>query len=362
MGSCLAFAHRIFLPSLLTVLLVPSSLVAAVKKTPTIREIHALKAEVSQKSKKLDQLKKTMSQLEKELGERNQKLVKLFDIKRELDSQMQTFSAEIMTKREAVDVQKSHVQRILKNAILSHMSGAIDPAALLSRKYLLEGLKKKNDLLVSSSDRLLKLSKNLGQLRVRFEEYQKVEGELANLLNDLESDKNMKASEYVATLNEKKEKEGMLSQYQALFLSDKKGAAVRKKVGMMFKAPVDRYSSIKYKDKGVTFLNSQDKVIDVKATGDGKVVYSGDLSNYGNVVMIDHGNETRSILLGKFSSVVKKGDDVKSGAVVAKTLKSSKGGQGKLYFEVRIKNQIQNTVLLLDELATMQNIAASDTL
>lgn len=362
MGSCLSKAPRIFGLSVLVSLLVLSPLEAAVKKTPTLREIQALKAEVSQKNKKLDQLKKTMSQLEKELGERNQKLVKLFDIKRELDTQMHNFSTEIATKRENVDIQRNHVQRILKNAILSSMSGAIDPAALLSRKYLLEGLKRKNDLLVSSSEDLVKLSNNLSQLRERFIEYQKVEGELADLLNNLETDKNQKASEYVATMNEKKEKEGMLSQYQALFLSDKKGAEVRKKVGMMFKAPVDQYKSLSYQDKGVTFLNSPDKVIDVKATGDGKVVYSGDLSNYGNVVMIDHGNETRSILLGKFSSVVKKGDDVKSGAIVAKTLTAKKGGQGKLYFEVRIKNQIQNTVLLLDELATMQNIAASDKL
>lgn len=335
---------------------------AVTKKTPTLSEIRTLKSEVTSTSKKLSELKVEMIELEKELGERNQKLVNLFELKRKLEGRIGELGTQIARKNKILKEQKLAMKRVLRSAIVSQMSSNVDPAILLGQKYLIEGLQQKNKELVVTSASLDKLSSDHQALITRFEEYQKVEGNLSELLRELESDKNTKASEYVSLTNEKKEKEGLLSQYQAIFLADKKGQEVREKVGMLFKTPVEKYKSISYKNKGVTFLHEGDERVDVKASGDGKIVYSGDLSNYGNVVMIDHGNETRSVILGKFAPLVKKGDSVKTGELVARTILSSKGTQGKLYFEVRIKNQIQNTVLLLDELATSQKIASSSKL
>lgn len=335
---------------------------AATAKPPTLTEIRTLKGEVSNTSKKLSKLKTEMTQLEKELGERNQKLVNLFELKRKLESRIGELGDQIARKNKTLKAQRLAMKRVLRSALVSQMSSSVDPAILLSQKYLIKGLQGKSKEIEVTSQSLEKLSTDHQALLARFEEYQRVEGNLSELLRELETDKNVKASEYVNLTNEKKEKEGLLSQYQAMFLADKKGREVREKVGMLFKSPVENYKSFSYKNKGVTFMHEGDQRVDVKASGDGKVVYSGDLSNYGNVVMIDHGNETRSVILGKFAPTVKKGDTVKTGELVAKTTLSGKGTQGKLYFEVRIKNQIQNTVLLLDELATTQNIASSSKL
>ncbi len=335
---------------------------AATAKPPTLTEIRTLKGEVSSTSKKLSKLKTEMTQLEKELGERNQKLVNLFELKRKLESRIGELGDQIARKNKTLKAQRLAMKRVLRSALVSQMSSSVDPAILLSQKYLIKGLQGKSKEIEVTSQSLEKLSTDHQALLARFEEYQRVEGNLSELLRELETDKNVKASEYVNLTNEKKEKEGLLSQYQAMFLADKKGREVREKVGMLFKSPVENYKSFSYKNKGVTFMHEGDQRVDVKASGDGKVVYSGDLSNYGNVVMIDHGNETRSVILGKFAPTVKKGDTVKTGELVAKTTLSGKGTQGKLYFEVRIKNQIQNTVLLLDELATTQNIASSSKL
>ncbi len=362
MGSVLKSIKCIQIAILSSVILSAGVVHSATKKTPTLSEIRALKGEVSSTSKKLSGLKSEMAQLEKELGERNQKLVNLFELKRKLESKMGDLGQQIAKKNKVLTTQKLAMKRVLRSALVSQMSSDIDPAILLSQKYLIKGLQKKNQELMATSKSLETLSEEHQALLTRFEEYQKVEGNLSGLLRELETDKNTKASEYVNLTNEKKEKEGLLSQYQAIFLADKKGQEVREKVGMLFKSPVENYKSISYKDKGVTFLHDGDERIDVKASGGGKVVYSGDLSNYGNVVMIDHGNETRSVILGKFAPTVNKGDTVAAGDLVAKTTKSAKGTQGKLYFEVRIKNQIQNTVLLLDELATTQKIASSSKL
>jgi septal ring factor EnvC (AmiA/AmiB activator) len=86
----------------------------------------------------------------------------------------------------------------------------------------------------------------------------------------------------------------------------------------------------------------------VKAVGEGKIVFAGDLASFGQVVMVDHGNELRTVLLVKMSIKVKKNDTVKSGDVLAYTINDSKEAQN-LYFEVRKKNTAQNTILWLEQ-------------
>jgi septal ring factor EnvC (AmiA/AmiB activator) len=81
--------------------------------------------------------------------------------------------------------------------------------------------------------------------------------------------------------------------------------------------------------------------------GGGKVVFAGDLASYGQVVLIDHGSDLRTVLLGKMNIKVKKNDTVKDGDILAYTQSDLKESQN-LYFEVRKKNTAQNTILWLD--------------
>ncbi|MCY4523380.1 MAG: peptidoglycan DD-metalloendopeptidase family protein, partial [Halobacteriovoraceae bacterium] len=78
-------------------------------------------------------------------------------------------------------------------------------------------------------------------------------------------------------------------------------------------------------------------------------VYSGELASYGNIVMIDHGKGTRSVILGDFDPMVKKGMDVAKGDGLGKTKKIQKDGFGNIYFEVRKDDNIQNTILLMNK-------------
>ena len=67
--------------------------------------------------------------------------------------------------------------------------------------------------------------------------------------------------------------------------------------------------------------------------------------------MIDHGNDTRTVLLGQFDFSVKNGDVVNQSQVVGYTSPKSNSAlsEGKIYFEVRKSNLAQNTYLLLDK-------------
>ena len=65
-------------------------------------------------------------------------------------------------------------------------------------------------------------------------------------------------------------------------------------------------------------------------------------------MMIDHGQEVRSVLLGPFESSLQKGDQVNSdqpiGFIKAQALNS-------IYFEIRKRNIAQKTINWIDELS-----------
>ena len=121
---------------------------------------------------------------------------------------------------------------------------------------------------------------------------------------------------------------------------------IEKRPDRFFKNPVEDFSTYTASAKGVTF--KYNSIQPVKAVGGGKVVFAGDLASYGQVVLIDHGNDLRTVLLGKMDIKVKKHDNVKDGDVLAYTQNDSKDDQN-LYFEVRKKNTAQNTILWLEQ-------------
>lgn len=73
----------------------------------------------------------------------------------------------------------------------------------------------------------------------------------------------------------------------------------------------------------------------VKAVAGGSVVYAGWLNGFGNLMIIDHGNDYMSVYGYNDSLLKSVGDSVKTGDVVAKA--GSSGGQVEpaLYFEIR---------------------------
>lgn len=86
---------------------------------------------------------------------------------------------------------------------------------------------------------------------------------------------------------------------------------------------------------------------DVYASNNGTVVYSGDgLRGYGELIIIKHGNNLLSAYAHNSKRLVKEGQSVKQGAVIAKT---GKGTDGKplLHFEIRKNGQPVNPLSYL---------------
>jgi murein DD-endopeptidase MepM/ murein hydrolase activator NlpD len=74
----------------------------------------------------------------------------------------------------------------------------------------------------------------------------------------------------------------------------------------------------------------------VKAAEDGVVAYSGnELKGYGNLVLVRHSNGYVTAYAHASELLVKRGDTIKRGQVIAKSGQSGEVGSPQLHFEIR---------------------------
>ncbi|WKE66093.1 M23 family metallopeptidase [Gallaecimonas kandeliae] len=81
------------------------------------------------------------------------------------------------------------------------------------------------------------------------------------------------------------------------------------------------------------------KGTEVKASGDGLVTFAGSYAGYGELVEIDHGDGIKSRYGHNSQLLVKRGDKVKKGQVIARVGQSGRATGPHLHFEVLALNQ-----------------------
>ena len=93
--------------------------------------------------------------------------------------------------------------------------------------------------------------------------------------------------------------------------------------------------------KGVTYKNENDETFDVLATLSGTVESVQESALYGTIIVIDHGNNTKSEYLGCSNAVCKVGDKVKIGDVIASSgyAQYDEASGNHVHFRVLIDNK-----------------------
>jgi len=87
---------------------------------------------------------------------------------------------------------------------------------------------------------------------------------------------------------------------------------------------------------------------DVMASRDGRVVFIGRLTGYGQTIILDHKDGLCTVYCGYAASSVKLGDEVKQGTILAKTGNTAGKDTDALHFEIRRKHKPQNPLFYLD--------------
>src|SRR5690606_30346292 len=150
--------------------------------------------------------------------------------------------------------------------------------------------------------------KDVAQYEKRLEEYKKTENDIYSLVVELEKQKKELSQNYLQKVANKNKIENKLDQLVASFrVSSKKNVSqAYKNIELDLGLPLKKFAGIKVSKKGVSFKYKD--VMPISATETGTIVYSGDLATYGKVIIVDHGNDIRSVFLGDMVAKVSKGD------------------------------------------------------
>jgi len=335
--------------------------------------IFQLKRNVEEEKRKLNQISLEIKKIENTLGMHNKKYLN--------SSKDRVYLEEIInssTKNLEIDsanLMKSELEtkKVLMGLILNKLEKNETSSDLLARKVLIGDLQKRLMEYQTLKEVNAKLNLELNGLKEKLDSALKVETELVQIMADLENKKkelfeeresksqtlNIKDREFTSSKNKLAMEEKALmreSQRKAILpLSQTEEIKVSEAVenrlekSADFISPMLVHNGYNYKEKGITFkFQGKHNVVAARA---GKVNFVGPLANYGNVVMIDHGQETRSVIFGQFEYLVKVGDQVKESQIIGQTAPKMLNGiaDGNIYFEVRKNNRAQNTYLLVDK-------------
>lgn len=328
-----------------------------------------MKRKLQDQNKQIQQLTKEVNNVEVTLGLNNKKYLKLAEERARIEENLSRARKNADFDSEGLKKNYSQTKTLLMGVLLNKLENTENSSDMLARKVMIEKLQRR----LADLDGMMKANKNLQNdvdgLYARLQESMDTEKELLTLMGELEErkkelrnsldsqSKNSAAAQ--VKLDEEKNKLAMNEKATQKIKERERLAPVQiteeikvpshPTSGEGFLSPISSYQEMRHEKKGITFdFHGKNEV---HAPKGGKVVHVGALANYGNVIMIDHGQDTRTILFGQFDYSVKNGDVVKDAQIVGYTSpKSSSGlGGGSLYFEVRKNNLAQNTYLLLDK-------------
>ena len=358
------------------VILASAGTARAAVEVPTARlendgkiNVFQMKRNIQEQNADILKLTKEVSNVEVTLSINNKKYLQLAESRAKIEESLASARRNADFDNETLKKSYSQTKSLLMGVLINKLENTEQPSDILARKIMVERLKKR----LANLDEMMKSNKDLqGQvdlLYAKLQESMDTEKELLAIMGELEERKKELRDSLVNKTKSTEDSKQIFDEENNKLAMIKKSALqtkARERVAPMqitevikipsapsasnqYRGPIANYQNMEYQKKGVTY-NFQGKN-EIRAPKSGKVVYTGALANYGNVLMIDHGNDTRTVLLGQLNYTVKNGDNVNQYQVVGNTNPRSNSGlgEGRIYFEIRKNNLAQNTYLLLDQ-------------
>lgn len=342
-----------------------------------------LKRKLEDQVRSLKRLQADVKDVEYSLVLNTKKYQKLVEDRAKIEADLQEAKKNLDLESENLKRNFQQTKSILSGVILHRLDRNEKSSDLLSKKILVEMLQKR---IVDLSDLIRNnnaMKKDLSQMEEQYQNSLTTEKELVQIVKEMETRKNeLRESERLEverraelekqfsdvknrqamerTAENKKRLKERLKDVQLteeIVVADtlKKSAPESAISNGGFHSPLKSFQDFTYEKKGITYkFNGKNEI---RSPREGKIVYTGVLSTFGNIVMIDHGDDSRSVLLGHYDYYVKNGDKVELGALIGHTKSTNVNpdADGKLYYEIRKKNLAQNTYLLLDKRTLTKN-------
>ncbi len=311
--------------------------------------VSKLKDQLAKESAEVSKIAAEIKSLESKLGESNESYLSKTQKIKEIDEKIIALKNNLSVSAQSISKRFKESKRVLNNYLLDSIDENNEDELLKKKMYMKILSSKLSELKIAQES-----SQNLLVLINEYEENLKAtsvnEETLYNLILSLERKKESLGQSYISKMENKNDLEEKLAEAIARIKVKKKKNNVKKlarsseKLEVTFDSPIGNYLSFKGSKEGVTYKYNQ--VGPIKVSHKGQVVYAGELASYGRVVMIDHGQDIRSVILGDINLKVKKGDLLEDNGLVGYT-NIDLGLTKSLYYEIRKNNKAQNTLKLL---------------
>jgi murein DD-endopeptidase MepM/ murein hydrolase activator NlpD len=285
---------------------------------------------------------KKIKMLEKNIEKHNSLYLSNMINKKEMKNKLGTYQKTIEHEKTSIKRQITETKKNFQTLLINYLDQSDSLNTLLEKNILKKIIAKNLRLLIKSRQRLELLEKQLVLINKEFETVESRQEQLSKLIIKLENNKKNLTEHYYQKENQKQKWSARFKKLKGKLIigTDQKK---RNKIRQKFSSPIGEYTDFHYKKKGITFTFKG--LSQVTAPRGGKVVHSGKLSTFGNLVIIDHGGSTRSLVLGKYGLKIKKGEKVNKGDIIGYTPDNE---DGKIYFEIRKKDKVENTILYMD--------------
>lgn len=350
----------------------------------TKESVSSMKRRLQDQEKNLKRLQFDVKEVEYSLVMNTKKYQKLVEERSKIEYQLQEAKKNLDLESEGLKRSFQQTKSILGGVILHRLDKNEKSSDLLSKKLLVEMLQKR---LVDLSDLIRNNNNMKSELEKMDAEYQQslsTEKELIQIVQEMEAkkqelleverieaDKKLslekqynearnrvsieKNAENRKKLKEKLQNVQLTEEIKVADTIQKSAANEAVVAGNLYQTPLKSFQDFSYQKKGITYKFSGKN--EIRAPRSGNVIYTGVLSTFGNILMIDHGDNTRSVLLGHFDYYVKNGDKLDLGSLIGHTKATNVNpdSDGKLYYEIRKNNLAQNTYQLIDKKSLSKN-------
>lgn len=305
-----------------------------------VSKVNILKDKITKHAHSVNKLAAEIKDLDKKIGQNNDNYLRRVQEIEKLETKISHLKTELKMSAKNVSNEYRKTKLAFDSYLLEATDRESDHAIRLKKVYY-EILVKNLSVLKHTQERSNSLLEHIKEYEIALMQKKQDEESIYNIIVDLENTKRTKGQAYISELEIKNLKQAELDTMIAKKRVKKRVA--RKASGVLFKVglPVTNYSGVDASKKGVNFKYKES--IEVKAPKTGKIVYVGELASYGNVIIIDHGQDVRSVILGDYHQKVVTGEAVDTGQIIGYAT-AIDGVEKNLYYEVRKKNITQKTL------------------
>lgn len=331
-------------------------------------DIKRVSKKLEVKKEKITGLATSLAQITKQIDFKKQELESQNKKIESLQDELRTLQESYLPLKNELDELEKKVQKNLKQVIIFNLDKNDEAHVLYGKKLLVKNLKEELAILTNK-----KKENDLYRERLKLEEesikdFLQVRDQLSLTLKELDNEFLEKKSSVVKKGMEKvslpptpttvPERKIITKVPTIKSIPEENSSELFKNLptenaGASFLPPINHFTQLNHHKTGVYFQFQE--VGPVRAPGTGEVVFCGELAAYGNVVIIDHGQEIRTVVLGNFYPKIKKNDKLQMGDIIGYTVVDSEK-KNTVLFEVRKKMVTQNSIHWLNKASLKKKI------